>query len=406
VPKPVSSAFDAIGPAAAAPASVPAGALFARAIRDLDSGAVETARQALLAALEEALAAGDEGAAARARSAIELCSFLAELDRDTLEMQEAHRIALARRGAERVAAVSSVRSLLAPDAPPRTRMSAVAPAIALSGLVIPFALGVVDVPLPPRLRRAPVALRIRLLGGFEVEVAGVPLGRWRSNRARLLFAYLALHRREAVSRQQLMGLFWPEHSEERAENNLSLTVMAARRALEEAAPEAGELISVHRGAYALGGADVWLDCEAFTAAAGRAAALESGGLRVDAGEALDEAIALYNGDLLPGDLYEEWTLEARGRLQDVFTDVLLRRARLAGQAGDFELCIRLNRRILERDPAAEEAHREVITAYLELGQRSRALRQAVACREALARHLGVAPDERTLAVFRRALLSS
>jgi DNA-binding SARP family transcriptional activator len=202
-----------------------------------------------------------------------------------------------------------------------------------------------------------------------------------------------------------MGLFWPEHSEERAENNLSLTVMAARRALEEAAPAAGELISVNRGAYTFAAGDVWLDSEAFMDAAGRAGALESAGRREEATKALDEALGLYAGDLLPGDLYEEWTLEARARLQDVFTDLLLRRARIAARAGDHETSIRLHRRILERDPASEEAHRGLISAYLELGQRSRALRQAVACREALARHLGVGPDEQTLALFRRALQS-
>ena len=56
---------------------------------------------------------------------------------------------------------------------------------------------------------------------------------WRSKRARQLFAYLALNRHDDLSRHRLMGVFWPEHSEERAENNLSLTVLAVRKLLDE-----------------------------------------------------------------------------------------------------------------------------------------------------------------------------
>jgi hypothetical protein len=41
----------------------------------------------------------------------------------------------------------------------------------------------------------------------------------------------------------------------------------------------------------------------------------------------------------------------------------------------------------------------LILDYLHAGQRSRAAHQAEACREALARHLGAAPDAETLAVF-------
>ncbi len=370
----------------------------APAVHYLQSGNVPQARQSLELLLGEALSAGDGPLASRAEAALDLCNLVSAIDQGTLELHEAHQVMLARRGAERQAALDALLALLSPQLAQSRPMAT----IALSGLAIPFALGVVEVPLPPALRRRPAELEVRLLGSFEVSVDGRDLGGWRSNRARMLFAYLALNRPEPVSRLQLMALFWPDHSEERAENNLSLTAMAARRLLKSASPDMGDIIAVRNGAYSLD-AGVWLDVDAFTTAAGRAGSLEARGLRAEAAETLDEARSLYHGQLLPSDLYEDWTVEPRQRLDDLYTDAMMRRGRLARLDRDFELSVDLGRRLLERDPASEEAHRQMVLDYLELGQRTRALRQIELCRAALRRHLGVEPDERTQAVFRRVL---
>jgi DNA-binding SARP family transcriptional activator len=222
-------------------------------------------------------------------------------------------------------------------------------------------------------------MRVRLLGRFDVEMDGTPLPAWRSRRARQLLQYLLLHHGEEISRHRLMGLFWPEHSEERAENNLSLTVMALRRVLDQTVAGSGARVAFRSGAYHLELSELWLDSEAF-----------------------DAAIALYGGDLLPGELYEEWTTSRRQRLQDRFLEALQRRAVLARLDGDLDLSIRLNQRILETDPAQEAAHRQLVLDYLATGQRSRAAQQLEACREALRRHLGEEPDGETLALLTRA----
>jgi len=373
-----------------------------QAIKDIESGSVEDARESIERFRMVAFASGDSPLASRLAAAIGLCRLLTSLDRGTIELEEAHRAVLIRRDAERRAAVDSLRALLL-SVPSEPEAGDVGPAIAFSGFVIPFALGVVEIPLPGRLRGARTELKVRLLGPCEVEVNGHRLERWRSNRARLLFAYLVLNHPEPVSRQHLMGLFWPEHSEERAENNLSLTVMATRRILTSASQAARDLIGARSGVYALEDADVWLDARAFSASVERAGVLDAQGQGQEAARVLDEAMGLYAGQLLSTDLFEDWTIEPRQRLEDLFTDALMRRGRLARLAGDLELSVQLNRSLLERDPAAEEAHRQLILDYLNLGQRSRALRQVVACREALQRHLGVAPGAATLAVFRQAL---
>jgi DNA-binding SARP family transcriptional activator len=267
-----------------------------------------------------------------------------------------------------------------------------------SSTSLPFPLGqIVELTRPNRTKAGP-SLRVSLLASFEVTIDGRETGPWRSRRARQLFAYLALNRHEDLSRYRLMGVFWPEHSEERAENNLSLTVLALRRLL-DAGRDGGSFVTYSAGCYSLAFDDIWLDTEAMIDFVRSASDLEVAGRHQEAANALDQALMLYAGDLLPADLYEEWTQFHREQLQNIFANALTRRAELARAAFDHELSIQLNRRLLELDPSLEEAHRRLMLDYLAIGQRSRAFAQMEACRRALKRQLGVQPATETLAVF-------
>jgi DNA-binding SARP family transcriptional activator len=301
--------------------------------------------------------------------------------------------------------MSSALDELLAGAPARNvSLSRLGPGLTLGGFTLSLGGGVVELQRPASLSansQTGRRIRLRLLGRFEVELDGSPMDAWRSKRARQLFAYLALNRHDDLSRHRLMGVFWPEHSEERAENNLSLTVLAVRKLLDEGKGASESIVRFRAPSYAIEASDLWLDTEAFEDACARATHYEA--LRDDeaAATALDEALALYAGDLLPADAYEDWTVELRQRLQDVHTDALQRRAHLARNGGDFDTSIELNRRLLTRDPAYEQAHRQLMLDYLATGQRSRAAAQMAPCKDALERHLGVEPEEATRAEIRR-----
>jgi DNA-binding SARP family transcriptional activator len=97
-----------------------------------------------------------------------------------------------------------------------------------------------------------------------------------------LLAYLAITGAAGFQRRDLLlALFWPELSEPRARNALRQAVHQLRRAL-------GADVVVSRGTdmLAVDESRLWCDACAFEAALSRGA--------------LDEAIALYGGDLLPG----------------------------------------------------------------------------------------------------------
>jgi tetratricopeptide (TPR) repeat protein len=67
-----------------------------------------------------------------------------------------------------------------------------------------------------------LALRVRLLGGFAVQVGSrpVPPGGWRLRKARDLVKLLALAPEHRLHREQVMELLWPERDAAAATNNL------------------------------------------------------------------------------------------------------------------------------------------------------------------------------------------
>ena len=75
------------------------------------------------------------------------------------------------------------------------------------------------------------ALRIRLLGGFEVSVGArtIQEGDWCLRKAANLIKLLALASGNRLHREQLMYTLWPNFGLSAASNNLRQTVHAARR---------------------------------------------------------------------------------------------------------------------------------------------------------------------------------
>jgi DNA-binding SARP family transcriptional activator len=220
---------------------------------------------------------------------------------------------------------------------------------------------------------------IRLLGGFEVEVDGrvVAPSAWRHRRGAELIKLLALTPGHRLHREQLMDALWPELPVDAAGTNLRKATHHLRRALGTPEP-----VVIDAGSVALGGEwRVTTDVEDFENAARNA---------LDAGpEACASVAVLYSGELLPEDRYAEWAFEPRERLR-------LRYLQLLKLAARWEA-------VLEVDPADEEAHRALMQAYLDRGDRPGALRQFARLRDALRTDLGVGPDRASVELYEKAL---
>ena len=218
-------------------------------------------------------------------------------------------------------------------------------------------------------------VRIALLGGFDVAVAGSPVPRaeWRRRQAANLVKLLALTPGRALHREQVTDRLWPDLDVQAAGPRLHKAAYYARRSL--GSPRAlvldGETVALFPDD------PVEVDAAVFQALAEAALAARDG---TAAGNAADA----YRGDLLPQDPYEPWAEEPRDRLRLLHLDLL----RLAGRWQELAAA----------EPADEEAHLAIMSALAGGGERRAALRQFERLERALRTELGMAPSAAALAL--------
>ena len=214
----------------------------------------------------------------------------------------------------------------------------------------------------PGYAREPV--RARLLGGFSVWVGPrtVDKSEWQLRKAAALVKLLALAPDHRLHREWVMDRLWPQHGKRAASNNLRRTFHAARSALD---PKAGSryVVSEEEQLILCPGGPLWVDVEAFEAAATTAR-------REREPAAYRAALDLYSGELLPTDRYEEWAEERRRELRRLNLDLLAELASIYEERGEHGPAIEALTRLTTEEPAREEAHTGLMRLYALSGRRS------------------------------------
>ena len=221
-------------------------------------------------------------------------------------------------------------------------------------------------------------LRVRLLGDFAVQVDGreVADAAWRRRKARTLVKLLALAPGHVQHRDELIEAMWPDAPS--GANNMHQALFAARRAVQ------AEAYLQLRDERIVLGEPVTVDVDEFEAAAELA---ERTG-RPDHARA---AIALYGGELLPGDRYEPWSEPRRADLRRRHHGLVADLAVAQLTAGDHEAALELLRPVHAAEPLDEDVARLLVRTQLAAGRRSAALATYHQLVESLREELGVVP---------------
>jgi DNA-binding SARP family transcriptional activator len=232
----------------------------------------------------------------------------------------------------------------------------------------------------------PSTLRIRLFGALDLRLGEVPLA-LESARAQSLLAHLLLHPEAPQPRDHLAFLLWPDSTEPQARTNLRHVLHTLRHAL----PQSERFLDVTpRTLLWRADSPCWLDVAAFTEAVSHAEQeTEERGVA-----ALQNAVALYRGDLLAG-CYDEWILDEREQLRQRFQETLARLAALLERRRDYTTAIGYAQRLLRHDPLHEETYRLLMRLHDARGEPARALRVYHSCAATLERELGIEPSPAT-----------
>ena len=202
-------------------------------------------------------------------------------------------------------------------------------------------------------------LRIQSLGRFRLVRDGlpVPTTAWQSKKARDLLKILVARRGRATTRDTFFELLWPDDDPEPLGNRLSVALATVRSVLDPDKRYPAEyFVPADKGSIALDLDHLELDVEAFLVEAAAAARLARSGDAGTARSKLETAEALYGGDFLEEDPYEDWAVSLREEAQATYISIARSLAEAAAVDGDADGATRYYLRILERDPYDEGAH--------------------------------------------------
>jgi DNA-binding SARP family transcriptional activator len=223
---------------------------------------------------------------------------------------------------------------------------------------------------------APGPVRLRCLGRFELEVAGRPVD-WSGIRPRAASALrlLALHAPRPVHRDTLLQL-WPALPDEQATHSLQVAVSSLRALLVPDAPRGSPRMLPRTGdTYALilppGSSVDVVDFDAELADAERA---RSAGAVPAETAALQRAVTLYRGELLPEEGAAEWVVRERDRLRLRAAAACARLAEVHLQAGEPAEAATVALRGVEIDPYDDGCWTVLIRASERLGNTAAAAR--------------------------------
>lgn len=229
--------------------------------------------------------------------------------------------------------------------------------------------------------------RIELLGGLRAVRGNSAISRFRTQQTGGLLACLAFYSHRAHPREELIERLWPEVDPEAGRNNLRVALSSLRHQLEPPGVPARTVITADRHLVQLSPAAATTDVAEFEAALHRAQQARREGERLDR---LQEAVALYRGELLPGH-FEEWILPERLRLTEAFLETLGQLVHLLEAAGDLASALHYALRSVCVDPVSEEAHEEVVRLLAATGQPTATLRQYQELQRVVEATYGVAP---------------
>ncbi len=248
-------------------------------------------------------------------------------------------------------------------------------------------------------------LHLQMLGQLSVRRGRylIDASAWRRKKSKVLLAYLALQRRKAVHRDELMQKLWPQSDWQTALNHLSVTVHDLRLVLEPEREDASQsrYLICKDGHYQLVlGPEGTIDAEMFERILESAFPKECVN---DGISRIEEAVGIYRGDLLRDLPQEEWYLDERHRLKQLYLSGLERLGRLYELKGDLDSAVATYHSVLSIDNCREEIHRALIKIYSNTDRNKCAIDQYRACVKALQKELGLIPEAATRLAYQAAL---
>jgi len=241
------------------------------------------------------------------------------------------------------------------------------------------------------------ALHIRLLGECALLYQDLPIVSVNKARLQSLLAYLVLHAGSPQPRQHVAFLLWPDSSEAHARNNLRQQLHQLRQALPD--PDRFFVVDANTVCWRPDEGQV-IDVQLFLRALVAAEAATHRGDAQEARRWLEQALAYYQGDLVPS-CYDDWIVPEREQLQQQCQFAYQKLVTALEELREYAAAVRAAQQLLRFDPLDENAYVLLMRLH-ELNRDRPAVRRTYqTAAETLRRELGVEPGDALQQAYER-----
>lgn len=246
-------------------------------------------------------------------------------------------------------------------------------------------------------------LNVQLFGKFCVRRDKQTVSGLDACKLQELFSYILIFRDSPHSREGLASLIWGDCSTVQSKKYLRQTLWQLQTTLgsrDDDSNEAGALTVDSDWVSFNTDSETTVDVQSFEKTFFALREIRGQNFTAIQAQNLDQAIQLYQGDLLEG-WYQDWCLCERERLQSNYLLMLDKMMNYCEAQEKFETGLSYGLRVLRYDRARESTHRRLMRLHYLSGNRTAALRQYDHCVTALNEELGVRPSNRTRTIYEK-----
>ena len=258
--------------------------------------------------------------------------------------------------------------------------------------------------VPYKIASNTLKLEICCFEKLEIYSGTRKLNYWQNTNAKSLFRLFMTRPRETIIKDVIIEYLWPECNPQTASNNLKVAIHGLRKILNHFLDQNDNFPSVvfKSGGYELNPRiELWIDIEQFENHWTRGRQLEKEGELTAAIKEFEMAEALYKGDYLEDEPYDDRILIRRETLKDIYLIILGKVADYLLQIKDYEESIIYNQKIITKDNCREDAYKRLMRCYSRLGNRNRAMRWYEICCQAIRTELDTTPEYETTRLYQQ-----
>ncbi|GKV66521.1 MULTISPECIES: response regulator [unclassified Sporosarcina] len=239
-------------------------------------------------------------------------------------------------------------------------------------------------------------LRIKCFSEFVVFSDHQPI-KWKTAKVKELFAFLITHHRTFINRDVLIDTLWPDTDYDKAKIQLHTTLSHLRKTLQKTGHP--KVITFANQGYCLELPN--FQCDAIHL---ERLLIEHTKVSRDNIDLFEEAVHQYTGDYLEQEGYE-WALIHSANLRQQMLQLMSQIVYYYEGIGDGARKQLYLNRLFQLDPYSEQALQQLLEHYIQIENRTEAIKVYHEFKERIAEELGISPSHSTNALYNQILLS-